>query len=785
MTHQKYLNKLITFDIETTTFKAGDGTYTDVYLSSALEFYFDLNITKSKLNKMLVKYQRSWSDIEKYFKELSVRIPEGYTQIVYCHNLAYEIDGIFKNIDFFRDMFINDPENCETLFIKERKPVFVRFGNIEFRCSFKLLNKNLRALGELYDYPKQSIDYDKKYFSFSDLPDDEYYYNAQDVKLTAYAIIQECKKYNFIKYVSDIPLTSTSFVRQQNIHLNDKKTVKAFKNRNKWSLETYKDNIELLEQVYQGGYTHSNAFDTGRIRMNITSIDIISSYPDSIIHREYPYNFKRARNKDVTSFFKFLNSYNQIDLKTLLNNVQRPFKYAFYGKFKIRNVKIKRFIDCDFPIISYSKVLNKPLCTFDNGRIIYADEIEIYFNNIDIYLLYQFYDFELVEVSDFFYTRQFRKMHPFIINAIEHYANEKTVFKSCHKIVDSENPKRRKLTEKDFFCKKTNDFIIGEKERKNILKMNLSSQELTITILLQNAKAKLNSIYGIMVQRLYQDEYKYIIDDDDFTHEIDTSLPRNLYRNFEEGLYITSYSRLTLFSMAMFLLNRNLRPIYSDTDSWKVQGNPEDVKKAVEDFNKTIENSSHNSELYNIGYFDFETTYTYFISWGAKKYISIENIDGELKVFPTIAGVPKVKIGEAFTELLNKFFDGDIIDFVENVFKPNTVYRYSAIEKLSAKYYQDSFDGLVTDENGKIGHVVFNNMVELYKTDYCLLDTTNKVNAQYIKYLEFLQNRTINTDCSELSKENGEYKIQYIPFNETSYYLKSDYMQTLEEFEGR
>lgn len=782
MTRQNYVKNFIVFDIETTTFENEGKVYTDLYLASFLRVPFDVSITKSQLNSRRIHFVRSWKETEEYLKELSERIPKGKTQIIYCHNLAYEIDGIFKNISFLRDMFINHPEECETLFVKSRKPIFVRFGNIEFRCSFKLLNKNLRALGKLYDYNKLEIEYNAQYFSFSDLPEAEYQYNAKDVRLTAYAILQECKKYNFIKTIQDVPLTVTSFVRKNNIFINDKKTEKSFKQRNKYALEQYEERIDMLEQVYQGGYTHSNAFDTGKILMNITSIDITSSYPDSMLNRKYPYNFKFCKSKNPTSFFKYINSFNNYNLDYILNNVSQPFRYAYYGRFKIRNVKIKNFNDCNFPVISYSKVLNKPICTFDNGRIVYADEVEIYLNEIDYYLLAQFYDYELIEVSEFYYTNKFRKLHPFIINAIKQYAHEKTVFKNCLKIVSSENKNRRKLLTEDFYCDKIERLIIPEKEINTIISMTIDEQENTLGILLSTAKSNLNSIYGIMVQRIYQDEYKYLIELDEFEHEIDRTAPRNIYRNFEEGIYITAYSRLTLFTMALFLLDYGLRPVYSDTDSWKVQGEPDKVRKTVEKFNQIIEKSSHNSDFYNIGYFDIETTYKYFIGWGSKKYIAIEKTENGLQVFPTIAGVPKKRIAEVFTYLLNSFYQGDIIDFVDNTFKPNTVFRYSAIEKLSTKYYQNSFSGIVTDENGKSGKITFNNMVELFKTDYCLLDTNNKVNANYIRYLECVQNRKINTECSELCKEEGKYKVRYIPSYQTDYYLKSDYMKKLEEY---
>ena len=126
------------------------------------------------------------------------------------------------------------------------------------------------------------------------------------------------------------------------------------------------------------------------------------------------------------------------------------------------------------------------------------------------------------------------------------------------------------------------------------------------------------------------------IDINDFyINELDDGVKAKvLYRDFTNGLYITAYSRLNLFCYALYLIYRtDARLIYSDTDSWKVYGDIHNAVRVNEEYNHFIEGIVHNSEDYNIGYFDYEELYAYFATLGCKKYITS---DGE-KIKCTIA----------------------------------------------------------------------------------------------------------------------------------------------------
>lgn len=745
-----YSNDLITFDIETTTFLYNDINYTDVYLASFFKNDFNLNITPELIEQSDdIYFCRSWSDINNHFEHLNNKAKQdNVIQIVYVHNLAYEFDGIIKNCNFAQKNF----DNNKVLFIKPRKPAFIRLDFIELRCSYILLNKSLDTLGKIYNYPKTSIDYKCQYFSFSDLPEIEYTYNERDVKLTMLSVLLECKKYKYIKNVSDIPLTYTSFTRKNNLTINDKKVIQKYKNRNAVQKKYSPEYIRYLELIYSGGYTHANAFYTFLPLENIISVDITSSYPDSMVHRFYPFNF-HACNDDVDIFkwFKFMTAQNN-SFDTVLNNYKKPFKYGFFATVTLSDIKLKKYNNTEIPYISISKILNETYRAIsDNGRLVSADIIVIALTHIDYFLIQQFYNFELVAVDDVFYTSQFRQLSEFTINCVNCYADNKSVLKSI--------TKKNIIDKSDFYCKRTSQYIFDDTIIKNIIKLPTNQRKTEIEILLQSAKSHLNAQYGINVQRLFQDTYSYLIDSDEYIKVIDTDLKRDLYRNFEEGMYIPLYSKLNLFTYALFiLLNSKSDLIYSDTDSWKIKGDTNTIIKLTDEYNNNHNKMTNSNNFYCIGQFDVETVYNHFICGGCKKYLSVnDNV-----VTGTIAGVPKKSTSEALTQLYQNFCDFDFDFFCSIAFKPNTLYTHSLTNKLSSKYHTEKYSGIVTDENGVSEYIEFNNMVELFDTDYFLLNTETPANYTYLKYLEFKQKRKINIKPTKLYIDSGIVKYDYL-----------------------
>lgn len=757
-----YSQYLITFDIETSSFERDNIIYTDMYLASFFRFKFNLNASTEMIDKSKnIDFVRSWSEVNDYLVKLNEHaIKYNNIQIIYVHNLAYEFTGLINNCQFVKDNFTND----KLLFIKPRKPAYLRLDHIEFRCSYILLNKSLETLGKMYNYSKLSIDYKTQFFRFSELPDVEYKYNERDVKLTMLAIIRECKQFKYIKEVSDIPLTYTSFTRKNNLTINTKKDIRQYKNRNAVQKQYTTDYIQYLEQIYSGGYTHSNAYYTFVPLKDIISVDITSSYPDSMVHRYYPFNFHTcAPDSNELQWFKFMVRQNN-NLDYVMTHYNQPFKYGFFATVVLTDIKLKQYNKTEIPYISVSKIINQTYkAVTDNGRLVSADRVMIALTHIDYFLIQQFYDFNLIGVYYLFYTSQFRPLSNFTLQCVNYYADNKSVLKSITKKTD--------LTKTDFYCERTKNYIFDDDIVKNILSMNKTERANELNILLSSYKSFLNAQYGINVQKLYQDTYQYLPDTDEYIKVIDIELKRDLYRNFEEGLFIPLYSKLNLFTYALYiLLNSDADLIYSDTDSWKIKGNKDKILSLTKAYNVKHDEMTNSNELYGIGQFDYETTYDYFCCGGCKKYISVKGNT----VTGTIAGVPKIPTSEALTELYNNFCDNDFNFLCDIAFKPNTLITHSVTGKLSSKYHNEKFKGTVIDVNGEFDEIEFINMVELFNTDYFLLNTSTPANFTYLKYLEFKQKRKINIKPTFIYKKDKQIKYGYLDKLPTEYETVTD-----------
>lgn len=214
---KKYSNRLYAFDIETTTTPNGVVAH---YLSNFINVDFQFFKTdKSTILKHVSEpyFCRTAEDINNYLINLNNKaLKDDEIYIIYVHHLAYEFDFLIKNITFVRDNFTNE----NSLFLKPRIPLFIRLQNIEFRCSYRLLNQSISNVGQNLGYNKLEIDYTKQYFEFSELPDVEYEYNLRDTEITLLGVLKECSNWEYIKTVNDIPLTATSFSRKNNDFIN-------------------------------------------------------------------------------------------------------------------------------------------------------------------------------------------------------------------------------------------------------------------------------------------------------------------------------------------------------------------------------------------------------------------------------------------------------------------------------------------------------------------------------------------------------------------------------------
>lgn len=752
----KYNNTIWAFDIETTT--------TDDIVHHYLSNFASIDFTfKNKSVNEIVDnitppiWCRTAEDVNDVLSNINeYSINEDVTTIIYIQNLGYEFDYLIKNIPFVKDNFSND----NSLFIKTRTPLFVRLDHIELRCSYRLLNMSLAKLGKNLGFEKLELDYSNKWYEFSVLPDIEYLYNERDVKLTLLAVLKECNNWDYINTVNDIPLTSTGFTRKNNEHINHYKDVRNWQGLCNYQKKFDKEYIEFLEKTFTGGYTHANAFYFNKPLANIDSYDISSSYPHSILHRDYPHYFHKYNGSYQLEYLKLLIRENNKDYKEILKKYKRPFMYSFMANVKLINVHAKILKNNNLILpISLSKCDGGEGFKLDNGRVFKASWLSINVTEIDYYIFTQFYEFEIVECENLVFTSYHRALPNYVTNSTRTYLHQKSTLKK----VLSKYEDGFDILPDMFYNKNKGGYIFTDDVINNICTLERVEQGQQLNDLYRTSKNRLNAQYGINVQKLLTPNINYNVDNDEFSTDIvERVRAYRLSRDFTKGLYITAYSRLTLFCFALSIIeNTDAILIYSDTDSWKIMNDLDNVHKTCEKYNKMVELSTENNLDYGIGSFEYEKSYKNFCTLGCKKYIVCEENKKTKtdEIISTIAGVSKVNTSKALTELYHTF-DDDFESLCEVAFSPATILDYSVTYKVISKYTNNEYEKEVVDDNGKSGFIKGHNMVKLCASDYIIMDTLTSSVKEYVDYCEMLQGQAFDK-IPTLIYRNSENKVTY------------------------
>lgn len=367
-----------------------------------------------------------------------------------------------------------------------------------------------------------------------------------------------------------------------------------------------------LEHVYHGGYTHANRWfvDTtitadmegfGEVKCK----DFASSYPYAMLAFKYPSE-------------RFM-SIGECDVNYIVDRAQN---YGFMFKLILLDVELK---DLSFPMpaLQFSKCLNTINPVLDNGRILQANFVEIYLNEMDL----------------------------LVIN--EQYKWKKAL---C---VDVE------VAEKDYLPRWFTDYVFECFTAKTMLKGG-------DPVLYSIAKAKVNSLYGLSVQKCIKDNLV-----EDFTtgeYRIAYEEPEAVYTKYVEnhnsvlpytyGCWVTSYAFYNLFQLGKCCEIW----LYSDTDSCYGCGWDEEKVATYNNRCKELLQVNgygaveHNNREFWLGIAESDgdkDTYTEFRVLGAKRYCGRCKADGEIHI--TVAGVPKIG-AKCLKDNINNFTAGMIFD---------------------------------------------------------------------------------------------------------------------------
>lgn len=378
------------------------------------------------------------------------------------------------------------------------------------------------------------------------------------------------------------------------------------------------------------------------------------------------YPFIMISEKFPMEAFTFLGNVNLDDLLQQIDN------YAFMFRLILINPRKKE--SAVMPALQFYKCDTKINAVQDNGRILKADYIAINITEQDLLILLDQYDY------DHLYITQCR------------------------------------AARKDYLPRWFTDYVYECFRNKTMLKGG-------DPVAYAMAKAIVNSLYGMCVQKCIQDDLRecYYNEDDehlDGDYCISGEDPKELYQKYLDnnnnvlpyqwGIWVTAYAFKNLFDLGSCVASEGLW-LYSDTDSCYATAWDQSKVDAYNDRckNKLIANNYgpviKDGREYWLGVAELDGEYKEFISQGAKRY-ACRTMDGKIKI--TVAGVPK-----SGAKCLN--------DDLHN-FRPGLVFDGKTTGKLLHKYIYVDKPYIDNDGNETA------DSVDLSSCDY-LLGTVNAI----------------------------------------------------------
>lgn len=330
---------------------------------------FTLSIRAYHQN-IVTLYGNKPSDLVEMLQKLKLYLA-GDKTIIYFHNLSY--DWVF--IRKFMIRSFGNP--IKMLATKPHYPIYIEFENgIILKDSLILAQRSLEKWANDMDVEhKKAVgkwDYLKIRSQHEDFSANELEYIEHDTLAGVECIDKLMTQLN--KRIYSIPYTATGIPREEARKRGKPENAKQL--FDKVVAKDYKIQ-EQLEAVYHGGYTHANRHYIGvTVNDDIIAMDFTSSYPYCMLAYKYP----------MTEFKPF----RDCMVSEILDSSK---EYAFIFKLILINVRL-RSDDIPMPALQYSKCVKDINALCDNGRILAANYIEIYLNEIDLEVIYNQYNLD-------------------------------------------------------------------------------------------------------------------------------------------------------------------------------------------------------------------------------------------------------------------------------------------------------------------------------------------------------------------------------------------------------
>lgn len=585
----EYYNYPCSFDIETTTIKPGQLDYagTEEDPPIAFPYLFQWCIYG---HVIMCRHYHEALDIFSWLTEY-FRTAANRRLVIFGHNLGYEEH-------FFRGLWRVDPEKCFAL--DDRHPVtIVTTDGLMFRDSYKMTNMSLATLtkdwSRTWKKEKELMDYSQLRTPYTALDDNTLIYAALDVLSLSDAMIPFLAARS--EYIWTKCPTSTSFIRKglkKKIGIGIKKRSEEQKKYFKILADQRVDleQFNMLLRAARGGNTHANRAYTGQLLKDLCHFDITSSYPAQMVcYPEYP-----------------LGQWTPMDLGAYPETIELFEKNGLCCMADIILINARLKSSVPVPYISISKmtiVHGSGMRYTDNGRYISGlDSIRITIFGVEWDIIKRQYDFD---------------------DAI---------------IV------------KGYFCKKgylpdiVRQYVLDLYRQKTELK-GIKGQEVEYAL----AKTYVNGVFGMAYTNPLRDAYEvteagiFLKDPEDpaeFLEKYQKSI--SYFMPYAWGAMVATLGRVYLQKMIDAAGDKF---VYCDTDSVfaldpavtsaRIRALEAKLTEYQRRCGLQLSYNDIKGKAHELGAIDEEPRCEYFKTFGAKKYITVEN--GELTC--TIAGVPK------------------------------------------------------------------------------------------------------------------------------------------------
>jgi hypothetical protein len=694
--HDSYADCIIMADTETSKSKENE-YYIDEKgkrVTKAYENYvvaFTLSIRAYGEN-VVTLYGNKPSEFIRCLKKLR-RYISADKIIIYFHNMSY--DWAFLRLFFF-EAFGTPTKMLAT---KPHYPIYIEFANgIILKDSLILAQRGLEKWADdLNVEHKKAVglwDYNKIRDQCYKFSDEELTYIEHDTLAGVECI--DALKNALNKRIYSMPYTATGIPRETVFKIGKENYAKEVFNAivNPTWIEQ-----AIAESCYHGGYVHANRHFIGVLVENVIAMDFTSSYPYCLLAYKYP-----------MSQFKLWED-GALSPEDIIEVSEDT---AFMFKLIMVNVTLKDN-HVAMPSLQFSKCAKTINALTDNGRILAANYVEIYINEIDLQVIYSQYKWTGAACTEIYFAQKDYLPRWFTDYVFKCFTDktmlkggDKVLYALAKSVVNSlygmcvQKPLKGDINE--FYAyvedKMGNEFNSGEYQVKEIDLPEAYRKYL---------KGELSDLDLEDIEKRYS---KYVN-------------KKSVVLNYNWGVWCTSYAFRNLFDLGSCFTKDGVW-LYSDTDScygigWDmvmVSDYNEKCKKLLKanNYGPVIKDGKE----FWLGVVDIEE-HKEFKTMGAKRYAVLDSVlnedtgkyEDQVKI--TVAGVPKKK-GAMCLKSLDDFTEGFIFDGFITGKQTHTYFFINEIKSdEKGNEYGDSIDLSPCDY--KLSSVHEFNWEELFEED--------------------------------------------------------------------